>query len=305
VLCCAVWVVVWSWGCLLSIDCVVFGCVSSDRGVVVRPPPLFFSLFLLFFFSFPPLVPQPAATKNFKPGLKPGQFPGQEPSDVGLWTVADVGAWLETLNLAQYREVFADAAVDGAFLYDLVDEDLRNTLGIEHALHRKKILNAVRRLRHTDVGQRQAAAVPTLPMTAGVVPAVAGAAGGVAARAVAPAAGFAPSTAMVPAAPAPAAGAGAGAGAGAMVPAASAGLSVAEDSAAKAAEDAAQARGIKVEDIISLVRHGKNKKVAQALSVLPDRPFDPSIVVAPFVDGFGTQCVLCFNVMYVGAFVAN
>merc|ERR1711871_1838725 len=82
----------------------------------------------------------------FQPGLKAGALPGQEEEDPRAWSVEDVGEWLSSLALAQYREAFADAAVDGAFLMDLNDEDLRNTLGIDHNLHRKKILNSVRRL---------------------------------------------------------------------------------------------------------------------------------------------------------------
>ena len=94
----------------------------------------------------------------FKPGLKPGMMPGQEPLLVAAWSVDDVGRWLDTLSLPQYRESFADAAVDGAFLYDLNDEDLRNTLGIEHNLHRKKILNAVQRLKRAE--RQPAASTP-------------------------------------------------------------------------------------------------------------------------------------------------
>ena len=58
----------------------------------------------------------------------------------------ELGAWrmlvngYHRLHLVQYREAFADAAVDGAFLMDLNDADLRNTLGIDHSLHRKKLL---------------------------------------------------------------------------------------------------------------------------------------------------------------------
>jgi hypothetical protein len=36
---------------------------------------------------------------------------------------------LQTLCLGQYREAFVDAAVDGAFLYDLTEDDLKNSLG--------------------------------------------------------------------------------------------------------------------------------------------------------------------------------
>ena len=69
--------------------------------------------------------------EDFKPSLKPGQMPGQETLKVSAWSVDDVARWLQTLSLGQYREAFVDAAVDGAFLYDLDDDDLRNTLGIE------------------------------------------------------------------------------------------------------------------------------------------------------------------------------
>ena len=162
-----------------------------------------------------------------------------------------------------------------AIRYDLVDEDLRNTLGIEHALHRKKIINAVRRLKHASSQQRVASVAAAGPVMVPASPAMAVAAGGGAALVPSPAPGVAAgvpaSTALVPG--------------GAAV----AGLTASESEAAKAAEDAAQARGIRIEEVLSWIRHGKNKKVAEALSVLPDRPFDPSIVVAPFVDGFGTQ----------------
>ena len=58
----------------------------------------------------------------FRPGLKPGMMPGQEPLLVAAWSVEDVGRWLDTLSLPQYRASFADAAIDGAFLHDLNDE---------------------------------------------------------------------------------------------------------------------------------------------------------------------------------------
>lgn len=86
----------------------------------------------------------------FKPELKPGQMPGQEALKVSAWSVEDVARWLQTLSLGQYREAFIDAAVDGAFLYDLNDDDLRNTLGIEHRLHRKKIINMISKLKAAE-----------------------------------------------------------------------------------------------------------------------------------------------------------
>lgn len=82
--------------------------------------------------------------------LKRGQLPGQQQLQVSSWSVDDVTKWLQTLSLGQYAEAFADSAVDGEFLYDLNDDDLKNTLGIEHRLHRKKILNCVARLKMAE-----------------------------------------------------------------------------------------------------------------------------------------------------------
>merc|ERR1719326_545935 len=74
----------------------------------------------------------------FKPPPKAGQLPGDEQLTVSAWSVEDVGKWLTALSLGQYRECFADSAVDGSFLYNLDESDLHNTMGIEHKLHRKK-----------------------------------------------------------------------------------------------------------------------------------------------------------------------
>jgi hypothetical protein len=37
---------------------------------------------------------------------------------------------VQTLCLGQYREAFVDAAIDGSFLYDLNEDDLKNSLGM-------------------------------------------------------------------------------------------------------------------------------------------------------------------------------
>jgi len=87
------------------------------------------------------------AKPPFLPNLKKGQLSGQEALRVSAWSVDDVAKWLQTLSLGQYSEAFNDAAIDGEFLFDINDDDLKNTLGIEHRLHRKKILNCVHRLK--------------------------------------------------------------------------------------------------------------------------------------------------------------
>ena len=89
-------------------------------------------------------LPGQIGGEDFKPP-QAGQMPGQETLKVSAWSVDDVAR--VPRSLGQYREAFVDAAVDGAFLYDLDDDDLRNTLGIEHRLHRKKILNMTTKLR--------------------------------------------------------------------------------------------------------------------------------------------------------------
>lgn len=66
------------------------------------------------------------------------------------WSVDDVSKWLSKIALSQYKEVFRDGSIDGPFLFQLSDEDLRNVLGVEHPLHRKKILFSVKQLGHEN-----------------------------------------------------------------------------------------------------------------------------------------------------------
>jgi len=63
------------------------------------------------------------------------------------WSVGDVIRWLSKISLSQYCEAFQDGAVDGALLCELTDDDLINTLGVEHKLHRKKILFGIDQLK--------------------------------------------------------------------------------------------------------------------------------------------------------------
>ncbi|CAN0141239.1 unnamed protein product, partial [Ectocarpus sp. 12 AP-2014] len=89
--------------------------------------------------------------ESFRPALKPGQLPGQEPLAVSAWSVDDVARWLQARHTTlRYQEAFIAAAVDGAFLYDLNDDDLKSSLGVEHRLHRKKILNSIGRLKAAE-----------------------------------------------------------------------------------------------------------------------------------------------------------
>jgi len=69
------------------------------------------------------------------------------PQDVRFWTKEDVGHFLVTLGLQQYRAAFAEAAVDGDFLLALNANDCADVLGVEHVLHSKKLFLAIDKLR--------------------------------------------------------------------------------------------------------------------------------------------------------------
>ena len=66
--------------------------------------------------------------------------------DVAKWPIEAVQEWLEELQLPQYKDAFYEAAVDGAVLLALDEADLDETLGIEHPIHRRKIVLSIERL---------------------------------------------------------------------------------------------------------------------------------------------------------------
>lgn len=68
------------------------------------------------------------------------------PSEVQDWVVDDVGRWLDSLSLGQYKKAFAEGAVDGPFLLELRPEDMSEVLGVSHKLHVRKILVARNKL---------------------------------------------------------------------------------------------------------------------------------------------------------------
>ncbi len=69
-----------------------------------------------------------------------GAMENQFPDNVKEWTVKDVGNWLDTLMIGQYKKAFEEAAIDGMFLLQLTESDLGEVLGVDHPLHRKKLL---------------------------------------------------------------------------------------------------------------------------------------------------------------------
>merc|ERR1719272_141294 len=69
---------------------------------------------------------------------------GAELQPVSLWNAERVSRWLRNdIHLPEYAEAFAKEEVTGQLLLMLTYEDLRNELGVESNLHRKKILRGV------------------------------------------------------------------------------------------------------------------------------------------------------------------
>ena len=63
------------------------------------------------------------------------------------WKVADVGAWLDSIELGAHVESFKTHSVNGKMLLALSDQDLYSTLQVTSPLHRKKLLMEISALR--------------------------------------------------------------------------------------------------------------------------------------------------------------
>lgn len=235
----------------------------------------------------------------FIPGLKPGQLPGQEAPELALWTVGDVSSWLETLALGQYKDSFADAAVDGAFLSELTDDDLRNTLGIEHALHRKKIITSILKLRQAEQDKKAQQLLGNLGGNTSQSMMVPGSAGGVGMGNLGATAGLFGATgsgSMI--SPTAMSGKTPMAAAGSRVNGFATSNQLQLDAAEAAAATAAANRDagiLKLDELMSWVRHNKGKMLQEALSSIPDGRFDPSLVKAQYLASYGTQYIDMLN----------
>ena len=81
------------------------------------------------------------------------------PENVRDWTVEDVGIWLDSLSLSQYKVAFNEASIDGDFLLELRAEDMRDVLGMSHPLHVQKVIvsrEKVRPLNEAELRQKKA-----------------------------------------------------------------------------------------------------------------------------------------------------
>ena len=173
--------------------------------------------------------------------------------------------------------------LNGAFLYDLNDDDLKNTLGVEHRLHRKKIINTVSRLKEAETARSRELMLdelasrnpppgfngPALGYPNGPIGPQMGAGGGIMGF-VAPGANpnFIPELQQQ----------------GQMMPAGGqVGTGNDLDDVFGGAID------LNVQEMASWVRHSKAKKLAKALEQLPSKRFDMNLIKVQFVENFGTQ----------------
>lgn len=85
------------------------------------------------------------AENGYRPNLS-SELINKDKINVSCWNVDNVIEWLECISLSQYSDAFRDGAIDGPFLSQLTDDDVRNVLGVEHRLHRKKILFGIKEL---------------------------------------------------------------------------------------------------------------------------------------------------------------
>jgi len=65
--------------------------------------------------------------------------------DVSNWSTVEVGIWLESVQLGEYTEVFANNDIRGKELLNLSRRDLKE-IGITKVGHLKRILMAVKEL---------------------------------------------------------------------------------------------------------------------------------------------------------------
>ena len=103
--------------------------------------------------SQPPTTPTVAAALPSAPAA-----PAPGPGPVREWSLAQVGRWLGSVGSAfsQYADSFAATGIDGEELLDLNSDELVE-LGISSALHRKRILKEISKLKLRPSGGRATA----------------------------------------------------------------------------------------------------------------------------------------------------
>mmetsp|Transcript_34534 Transcript_34534/g.58488 ORF Transcript_34534/g.58488 Transcript_34534/m.58488 type:complete len:308 (+) Transcript_34534:34-957(+) len=79
------------------------------------------------------------ATEFIDPVIKVDKSPG-------AWSVKEVGEWLDTLELPQFKEVFQEQGIDGKTLISLSEAELKSELGVDKLGHRRRIYSVIQQL---------------------------------------------------------------------------------------------------------------------------------------------------------------
>jgi len=72
-----------------------------------------------------------------------------------MWTVSEVGKWLDFIELGQYKLIFIENSISGAELFELEAEDLAS-INVRQLGHRKRILKRIAQLKKNSSAAYQA-----------------------------------------------------------------------------------------------------------------------------------------------------
>ncbi|XP_046563598.1 WD repeat, SAM and U-box domain-containing protein 1-like [Haliotis rubra] len=126
--------------CAFSFDGKMLASGSNDKTVMVWKLTDTSSIMAgLSGFEEPVKQTQPSTASNFVPMEK--------------WGVEEVCAWITSLGLQQYQEVFRQQAIDGTELLALTAKDLEESMGVAALGHRNKILRSRTHVQERPIGQ--------------------------------------------------------------------------------------------------------------------------------------------------------
>ena len=65
------------------------------------------------------------------------------------WTFEEVQAWLGSIAMAEYKEIFFNSKIDGSMLCELTEADISHPKGLNIAnfMHRKRLMKAIQVLK--------------------------------------------------------------------------------------------------------------------------------------------------------------
>lgn len=75
------------------------------------------------------------------------EVPHKLSQQVPLWSVEDVREWVKQIGFAEYEKNFSDSRVDGDLLLQLNEENLRDDIGIENGIRRRRFKRELENLK--------------------------------------------------------------------------------------------------------------------------------------------------------------